>query len=81
LCGWNLVEILQYLIQLFILFCQKNAITRMRELNYKVIQVDMNLLDECMLNKCKSNAWIHGIQKRQLISALSLSSVYHLLQK
>jgi hypothetical protein len=53
----------------------------MREINYKVIQVDMNLLDECMLNKCKINAWVYGIQKRQLISTLPLSSVYRLLQK
>jgi hypothetical protein len=38
----------------------------MREVHYKVIQVDMNLLDECMLNKCNINAWVYGIQKRQL---------------
>ena len=46
---------------------KKNAITKMREIHYKVIQVDMNLLDECMLNKCKINAWVYGIQKWQLL--------------
>ncbi len=38
-------------------------------MHYKVIQVDMNLLDECMLNKCKINAWYpkKAIDKRSVI--------------
>jgi hypothetical protein len=39
-----------------ILYSKKIVATKVMDIYYKVIQVDIQMLEECMLNKCKINS-------------------------